>query len=663
MSSLRLITLKLRNFKGIQSFVLDTRGGNTQVFGDNATGKTSLFDASNWLLFDKDSENRKDFGIKTLDPSGQPIHHLEHEVEGTFEFGGRTLTLRKVFTEKWTKKRGSAQDEFTGHETQHFVDGVPVAKSEYGVAVSRIADEATFRLVTDPGYFNSDAMHWTKRRKVLLEVCGDVTDREVIASDAALSGLPRILGDRPLEDHRKVLQVRRTEINKELERIPVRIDEATRGLPDAGGDRSAIQAELARLREQRQVKAGEQVRIQAGGETAEKQKRIREIDIEILGIEQRLRQSADQAAQQERSKLAAVSDQVDAKRREINRLNGEIQDGDREIETLKARLDKLRAEWRQINALGPPADNQDETCPTCGQDIPAAQVQEARDKAVAEYNARKSSLLEQNNAEGKRQKARLDEVTEANTARLSALAQAETTLATLRVQVAEIQDRIDYLRHQTPDATQDPEYRRLNAEKAKIELEIAGLRNGNTAALEQVAQAIGALDQQIATLESTIGRHDQRESGILRIKELKAEERKLAGEFEKLEQELHLTEEFIRAKVRLLTDKINNRFRYARFKLFEQQVNGALAEVCETTYGGVPYSDLNNGARINVGLDIINTLSEHYQFEAPIWIDNREAVTRLIPTRAQIISLVVSEPDKKLRIEHEAAKQLTLEAV
>lgn len=46
--------------------------------------------------------------------------------------------------------------------------------------------------------------------------------------------------------------------------------------------------------------------------------------------------------------------------------------------------------------------------------------------------------------------------------------------------------------------------------------------------------------------------------------------------------------------------------------MFAEQINGGLQEVCETTYKGVPFSSLNNAARINVGIDIINTLSTHY---------------------------------------------------
>src|SRR5699024_883234 len=136
--------------------------------------------------------------------------------------------------------------------------------------------------------------------------------------------------------------------------------------------------------------------------------------------------------------------------------------------------------------------------------------------------------------------------------------------------------------------------------------------------------------------------------------ELETKERDLAYQFEELEHQLYLTEEFTRRKVEMLTENINEKFKYARFKLFEEQINGGLKEVCETTFEGVPYSSgLNNAARINVGLDIINTLSTHFGVQAPIFVDNSESVTSLIDIDAQVISLVVSEDDKELRVETE----------
>src|SRR5690625_6118135 len=79
MKQLKLQNLVLTNFKGIKHFELNA-AGDVQVYGDNATGKTTLFDAFVWLMFDKDSQNQKDFSIKTL-VGGKTVHNLNHAEE------------------------------------------------------------------------------------------------------------------------------------------------------------------------------------------------------------------------------------------------------------------------------------------------------------------------------------------------------------------------------------------------------------------------------------------------------------------------------------------------------------------------------------------------------------------------------------------------------
>src|SRR5690625_1253859 len=201
---IKLIELRLRNFKGIRDFVLKADGESVSVFGDNATGKTTLFDSFVWQLFDKDSQNKSNFDIKTLDEHNNVIHGLEHEVEGVFDINDRRVTLKKVYTEKWTKKRGSVEQEFTGHTTDYYIDGVPTKKKEYTDFIANLVDEDVFKLLTSPTYFN-EQLHWEKRRETLLQVCGDVSDEDVIASSTALAKLPAILNGRSIDDHRKVI--------------------------------------------------------------------------------------------------------------------------------------------------------------------------------------------------------------------------------------------------------------------------------------------------------------------------------------------------------------------------------------------------------------------------------------------------------------------------
>lgn len=651
---MKLLSLTLRNFKGIRDFTLDLQGRDASIYGDNATGKTTLMDAFLWLLFGKDSANRADFDIKTLDDSGEALHGLDHSVEATVELDGRPMTLKKVYSEKWTKKRGAATKEFTGHTTDHFLDGVPVQKKEYDAAVADIANEDIFKLLTNPRYFN-DMLHWQKRREILLEVCGDVSDSDVIASDKALARLPEILGDRSLEDHRKVIAARRAEINKELEKIPVRIDEVTQGLPDVTGiSKAALEKEIGALSKVLQDKVQERTRIESGGEVAEKQKALRELEAELLDMQNKLRAGIDDkigAARADRNKIAG---EIDSLNSAIRSNEHAITDNQREIERLEARMASLRTNWEQVNSKTFEFV-QDEICPTCGQALPVEQLDAAREKALSDFNLSKAKKLEEITAQGRDDRARAGELALQNAELEKKIQADEKILQRLQQEADQLQGRIDELTAQADDVMGDPVYIDKAAGKQILLDAIAALKEDNREALAVIETEIADIETEIDEAKSKIALVSAHEAGQARIEELQEQERELAAEYERLEEELYLTEQFVRAKVAILEDKINSRFEYARFKMFNVLVNGGIEECCETLYQGVPYSSaLNNAAQINVGLDIINTLSEHYDFEAPIWIDNREAVTHLIPTRAQLISLVVSEPDKKLRVEIES---------
>jgi len=650
--------LTLTNFKGVKSLTLDLAGESASIYGANATGKTTIYDGFLWLLFGKDSANRADFAIKTLTADGEAISGLDHEVEAVLTTAdGIELTLKKSFKEKWTKKRGSAEAEFTGHTTDYWVDGVPVKKGDYDARIATLADEAVFKLLTSPAYFN-EQMKWQDRRQLLLEVCGDISDADVIASDEALAALPGILGKRTLEDHRAVIGARRTEINRELQRIPVRIDEVMRGLPDTEGlDEAALRAQLTERREQLAALQTKRVRITSGGEAAEQTKALRELEAELVVAQSRLRAATEEQVAEHRATLREAQADAEDKERAIARLEADIHATSGFIRSCREQMDALRKAWHELNAATCEHTDED-TCPTCGQALPAEQVAEARDKALAAFNASKAQRLEHISTDGKRAAAAAAK-READLRTYHAeLEAAKAELAALHEIAEAAQAEMDAAKAAEPDPQADAECRQLMEAIAAAKDAIAGLQAGQKEALAEVQAAIDKAEAKAQETEATLATIGQRTKGTTRIDELKMEERTLAAEYEQLEGELHLTEEFVRTKVRLLEERINERFELARFKLFDVQVNGALTECCETTYQGVPYSaGLNNAARINVGLDIIRTLSEHYGISMPVFIDNAEAVVELLPIDAQVIRLVVSGEDKVLRVETEVAKE------
>ena len=648
MKEVKLQSLTINNFKSVKNFTFEPRGNNVQVFGDNETGKTTLFDSFIWLLFNKDSQNKTDFSIKTL-VNGKEINNLNHEVEATFVIDGSSITLRKVYKEKWTRKRGAATQEFTGHETDYFVDGVPSKKKEYTDHVDSIVQEDVFKLLTSPTFFN-EQMKWTDRRGTLLQICGDVSDEEVFQQSDELKALPLILKGKKIDDHRKIIAARRKEINDELERIPVRIDEIQKSIPENEADVISWSKQVEEI----DLKIDENLtlisNIKNGKSILDKERDLQQIENDLFSIKRSFDSDSKEKVYQMRAKLQEEQSNYQHFSRKINEHNMSIEYASRMMDSHSKDRTRLLDEWTRLNGLS--FKHQDNCeCPTCGQSLPEEQVEAARTKALEQFNLDKSSKLEQINKQGndikdKNIKLQLEiDTNQHEIDKLTAIANEKGAL------VAKLESQLKEQESAIKDVSESVEYQSKLADKQKVHSEINELKERTQESIQSVELEISELKSKKSPIQAEIARFANVESLQARISELSDQEKMLANEFEKLEHQLYLTEQFIRAKVELLEERINSKFKFARFKMFAEQINGGLQEVCETTYKGVPFSSLNNAARINVGIDIINTLSTHYGIRAPIFVDNAEAVTRLIDSDSQLISLVVSEKDKTLRVE------------
>ena len=649
--SLKLLSIELTHFKGIKSFRLDANGEDVVVYGDNASGKTSVFDAFVWLLFNKNSQNKTDFDIKTLTEAGDHLHGLSHEVEAKFEIDGiKKLTLKKVYAEKWTKKRGSAESTFSGHTTDHFIDEIPKKKKEFDEKVAELIKEDVFKLLTSPTYFN-EQLHWQKRRDVLLQVGGDISNDEVVAANKELASLPSILGDRSIEDHRKWLTSQRAGVNAQLDKLPVRIDEVQRSLPDVSGlDESLIAQEIEFLQSQLQEKEDEHSRIRNGSEVSSKENELRLIQGSLIDIKNRLQASAHDEVMKTRREAAQKQDDTDSLEQSLNSKKRLLTSHEETVSTLTKQADTLRDLWTKENQCA--FEHEAETeCPTCKQELPEDEVAAVTERALSAFNLKKAEKLESISSDGKRKKVTIEESNQAIEKLEAEIAEIEQNWQDAKEQLIEVQARYQTEQKSIPDPNENTEYQEQSKKADEKQAEINELKQSSAGAIEKVLSEIQKFKSEIKVLEVDQSKFTLIENSKTRIAELEAEEKKLAAHYEDLERQLFLTEEFIRTKVQLFEERINSHFQYARFKLFDSQINGGLTETCETLYKGVPYgSNLNDAARINVGLDIINTLSAHYGFYAPIFIDNSESVTKLIKVDSQVIALEVSADHPNLTI-------------
>lgn len=638
---MKLTKLELLNFKGLKAFTINFNG-DVIIRGDNATGKTTVFDSVCWLLFGKDSLDRADFEIKTIE-AGEPIPKVNHEVTGTFTLDeGGTVELKRVYREKYSSPRGG-EVTMTGHTTDYFVDGVPKKEKEYKEIVNSLVDENIFKLVTNPLYFN-ETYSWQNRRKLLIEMCGDISDEDVIAEYSELKALTDILSGHSVDDHRKVVAAKKTAINKELDMIPVRIDEALRGKPAIDTPRDVLIQEISLATTTLETLEADKALLVNGHAVVDTRAELRDVQRRLMARESEL--------QMEYKKQSALkSNEYDMVVSELNNLSSKVEStkhrldtSNRDIQRIESVIDELMHQRQQVNEDAFVMDI-DEACPTCGQKLPAEQIQAAREKAETKFNLRKSKQLEELNQSIELKQQDIENIKK----RDAGLEPVETLEALIKAKELVKQTITDEIGQLTaPVLDDDSIYADLKAEEFMLQMK---LDESNTDHSEEIAD----IDKRIATtkehrfnLETELNKYEEAKRIDTRVAELESQQAELAAEKSKLDEASYLMDEFVRAKVNMLEDVINSRFKLARFKMFNVMLNGNVEECCETTYKWVPYRSMNNAARINVGLDIINALTSYFKVNAPVFIDNAEAVTEFVPVNSQTIKLIVDESEPQL---------------
>lgn len=605
MNNIQLQNLKIDNFKGIKSLSMNFEN-LTNIVGDNATGKTSIYDAWLWLLFDKDSTNRKDFEIKPIDKSGESNHDVETVVEATLKYKDKSYVFKKTYSEKWTKKRSQADLEFTGHTIKYFVNYSPVKRGEYNTELGNIMKENIFKILSDTGNFNK-ILSWQERRTILFELAEADTSDSNLAKSLGYARLSVVFEDIELDKYIQKIKSEQSEINKELSTIPIRIDEIDKIKNIVVNPNINLPKELELLRSKLAALSGKE-------DNTEEDKLISKIN------ELRLQESKNQSAL-----FQMISDLQNEKKIPEN-----LQVIKSNQESLNSLMSAKREDWKKVYGQ---TYNRSDKCPTCNQKLPDKDIENAKEI----FNNWKAGELKRINEDGLKMKEEfklieksikdktvlINHVIEKNKGIDIEILKLNTEKTSEAIEIPRLSDKLDTMR--------------------QVKKQNAGLFVSGTEK-DTLELGIRDLEQQIAN-EKLFTRSQDRKN------ELKATEKKMSKVFLELQNDLREVEKFIKAKVYNLEEAINEQFEIVKFKLFDQQINGAILETCITTIDGVPYSDLNGASKITAGLDIIKTLQIFYDLQAPIFIDNRESITKIQDmNNTQIVNLIVDPNELKLRV-------------
>ena len=653
--------MTLLNFKGVRELTVDFDEHETNVYGANHTGKTTLFDAFVWLLFDKDSQDRQNFGIRTYDENNNIIPKLPHEVSACLEVNGVEINLKRCFVENWVKKRGSQEAVYDGNSEERYWNDVPCSKTEFAKKIADICDESIFKLITNPLFF--PAMKPAVQRGMLFQMAGDLTDMDVAMSDREkFENLAEQLSHKTLEEYKKEIAAKKKRIRGAIDSIPARIDERKRDMAQAE-DWEAIEKEINEKQDKvkeldAQIADVSKVYNAMAAETTEKARQLTEKKRQRIGREETLRKEllADWYQQTEAYNNRMISAQnmsfdISMKRKnvkaEILRLKESITSMQSEVNSKEQRLEQLRGEWRSIKAREFNPDNLETVCPHCGRPYDKSQVDRSIEDQRLSFNAHTSHLLQENKTSGQKLSEEVSKLRNEITVTAGTIREKEELLATLVEKPFNEQPPV------RPDVTDkiasDPELQELD--KTITELQDTLSKPADAPDTDFLNNGRKILLDGIEELRVRLAKRESIAANQKRIDELEEELKTNTQSLAELEGIEFNILEFGKAKVAMVEDKINSLFSIVKFKMYERQINGGEVETCECLMHGTPYSILSNSEKINAGLDIINAICRANGVNAPIFIDNRESATDIIDVDSQIINLIVDASCKRLKVQ------------
>ena len=687
---IRITALRLRNFKGVRTAEYLFGGHNARIEGPNGSGKSTVFDAFTWLLFGKDHRDQttESFELKTIDPAtGKPYPREDHWVEAVLTVDGQEHVLRRSWSENWVKPTGEIEDVLKGHTSAFYVDGVDVGtKRAYDAVVGGWMQESVFKLLTNPHYFIDEAFTpWRNRRKALLDLVKDAPERARVREEFA--DVVEKLTGRSIEDYRKRLALEKAANKRDLAQTLSRIDGMRESLPEET-DGDAAAARLAQLKERRDAavaklksEADAIDREIASADAADASRKAENTSIwhDITAVQLKMerylfeaRRGAVEQNMAREEDITRVRANITAKQADMRGAKAQEERARKELADMEAQRGRMAGELAEMGEKYRAGKAQafeytpQTVCPTCGQEIPAATIEEARAKAEALFKAERKAFLDGIIMDAKALKGLIAELDARIAGQKDIVFKAAEDYDLADTEAAKWSGELKRLEATAPVdldavdalARESDEYKALAAQER--DLRSKALKTANRADnVEELVARRKAVEEKIHAEKERYAQEELAAQDALSVGKVRADQLKLIAQKEneakgfadalaRCEREEARAAEFVKADIDSVETAINGLFRTARWKMFDTTIDGGIVEMCEVASPeGVPYKSMNDAMKILCGLDCIRVFSERYGSLAPIFIDNAEGILQdRFDTPAQVIRLVVKDTDK-----------------
>ena len=611
----------LDSFKGQTHAEINFSEFVTAICGPNGSGKSTVFDAHNYLWFNKDSklqtnpEIHPDF-MKESEPSVCEIHDID----------GKEYVFRKYQVDLRTKKQ--KQEGAPVRIANKFeINNVPKTEKDFFKEVAELGIDVDKML-----YFEvPDAvlmLNTKDRRSFVFALAGDVTDYEVAKTIPDCHEARELMEQGKKSD--EIIATAKVTIKREnevIEAVPNQI---------IGMEKSkvaidpALEQRFAELEKLIADKTAERDEYQSKASTASYDAQLRELENDRTALYNKAnteRLSKLSEAQWSADKAGEAYREAQRELDSITAHGNNLNNGFRaQTETKKRLISGLKNLQEQTFSI-------DTVCPTCGQNIPAERIESAkmrwtqdREKQIADITSRinaAQTLVDGYMKEGKelaaKRKAAEQKVADANQALYGAREEVGLYSTSIQPDYTEVDSKIEAVKAERSAAASYSEM--VNGAQTEI----------------------NAAKQELAEIIKRRGQESNNERIDSQIAELKERQQKAIQNKADAENILYQMQLISQRKNELLSDAVNSHFTRVKWRLFITQKNGEVKDDCTPMvlcYDG-KYRDMTFGANTAAiqaaKLDICVGLQKFYGQNLPIWLDGAECFDE--KNRAELASM------------------------
>lgn len=606
MKTIKIKKLEIRNFNGIAKADVDFTNGTTEIISPSGKGKSSLIQAIQYAC---------GLDIPGMYPhiDKYVIKDLESSVKLTIDVDGNNYILERKNQQKWGVDKLTGEKSFKGNTSSCVFDGVEInTLTLYKEKISDLfeVDVKKLPLVLDVAYFNK--LHWEDQRKILTELCRldevvcNLNDKEefnLLSSD--------LKKGKSEMDIQKVLNVLKRDINNELEKNQILI-----------ADKTSQLSEMMKESFENIENKKEEIRLKIEKLQHQSQEESQNI---VAESKQRAYEDARNAYYEEKRKVDAKVLERDGnvlkEKTSLSNLETNLAYEERKLANIKSTQEDLQMELDVIKEEV--LDESKKECPTCHQLLPDEQIS----KMISDFKERQANRETDI-------KVRLSN--------LSLDAQnAEKRINTQKAQIEEIRANLKSLESIEIDYSQVDKLKKTAEDMFK---EIGNATESEV--LLKIKTEISNLQEEYDECVKTLARKEMAEDLKKEIENIKARTRELAVQDQQRVLKQNQLYEYIKQKIDLVNNTVNQNFRDVKFIFFTPLTANAekpYEMTCTVSYNGVEFDKLSTGQKIFANARVFEGLKKLLNIDIFTFIDERQSTTLDLGLSGQIVELYTSK--------------------